>query len=301
MTQPSPTQLSYLVSALDHGGWTGAAEDLGVSTSAFAQGISELERRLGVSLFTKVGRNRVATPEAVSAGAYARAILGELESMESWAEEVRTGDVGQIRAGMIDTAAIHHFGETLVRFRSVHPEVSVQLSVRPSAVLFEELRNGELDVVVAVAPSDSTGLELRELVAEPLYAYAPPGSTVRRVKDWGPWVGFPAASRTRELVTTELRRRGADVNVVAESSQPAVLCEMVRLGMGWTVLSAVDAEREPHSLKRAIESPLTERILTLARRTDRPETQALVRFMEMLINDAAVSKKSPASKKPRST
>ena len=123
MTHPSPTQLSYLVSALDHGGWTGAAEDLGVSTSAFAQGISELERRLGVSLFTKVGRNRVATPEAVSAGAYARAILGELESMESWAEEVRTGDVGQIRAGMIDTAAIHHFGETLVRFRSVHPEV----------------------------------------------------------------------------------------------------------------------------------------------------------------------------------
>jgi len=292
---PSPTQLAYLTAALDHGGWSDAATELDVSTSAFAQGIAELERRLGIALFTKEGRNRVPTPEAEAAAVYARTVLAELEGLERWAHEVRTGDVGQIRAGMIDTAAIHHFGETLVRFRSIHPGISVQLDVRPSAALFEALWSGELDVVVAVAPSNSEGLELRPLVSEPLYVYAPPGTTVGKPETWGPWVGFPEGSRTRALATRELRRRGASVEVIAESSQPAVLCEMVRLGMGWTVLSAVDAEGEPHLLQRAVTQPVAERNLTLARRSDRSPTEALIRFMSMLISEATASLVAPES------
>lgn len=283
---PSPTQLAYLVAALDHGGWTDAASALGVSTSAFSQGIAELERRLGIALFTKDGRNRVPTLEGESAAMYARAVLGELEGLDRWASEVKSGDIGQIRAGMIDTAAIHHFGETLVRFRSIHPGISVQLDVRPSAALLDDLRAGELDVVVSVRPSETEGLDLHPLVREPLYIYAPPGITIGAPETWGPWVGFPAGSRTRALVSRELRRRGATVDVIAESSQPAVLCEMVRLGMGWTALSAVDAEREPHALQRAIQQPVAERELTLARRLDRPPTEALIRFMSMLISEA---------------
>lgn len=286
---PSSTQLSYLAAALDHGGWTEAAAELGVSTSAFSQGIAELERRLGITLFTKAGRNRVPTPEAENAVTYARSVLGELAALDRWASEVRTGDVGKIRAGMIDTAAIHHFGETLVRFRSIHPGISVQLDVRPSAALFDELRTGELDVVVAVPPPDTEGLDLKPLVSEPLYVYAPPGIKVGRPETWGPWVGFPSGSRTRALATRELRKRGATVDVIAESSQPAVLCEMVRLGMGWTVLAAVDAEREPHLLQRAVQQPVAERALTLARRQDRPPTEALIRFMSMLISEATTS------------
>ena len=291
--KPSSAQLSYLVAALEHGGWTDAANELGVSTSAFAQGMAELERRLGVVLFTKEGRTRVPTPEAKTAAVYARTVLGELDALDRWANEIRTGDVGQIRAGMIDTAAIHHFGETLVRFRSIHPDISVQLNVRPSAILYEELNAGELDVVVAVTPPEADGLELRPLLSEPLYVYAPPGTKVGKPSTWGPWVGFPSGSRTRSLVTAKLRGRGASANFIAESSQPAVLCEMVRLGMGWTVLSAVDAEREPHLLQRAIQAPVAERALVLARRADRPPTEALIRFMSMLISEATASHPAP--------
>lgn len=286
---PSPTQLSYLVAAIDRGGWSEAAGELGVSTSAFSQGIAELERRLGIVLFSKEGRSRVPTPEGVRASVHARAVLGELDGLARWADEVRTGETGQIRAGMTDTAAVHHFGETLVRFASIHPEISVQLSVDPSAALFDQLSAGELDVVVAVAPPTTNGLELRPLVSEPLFVYAPPGTSIGRPHTWGPWVGFPAGSRTRHIATRQLERRGASVNVVAESSQPAVLCEMVRLGMGWTVLPAVDAEREPHVLRRAVEVPLAERVLSLGWRTDRPLTAALMRFTAMLIGDASAA------------
>ena len=74
-TSPSSSQLEYLVAAIDHGGWTDAADSLGVSTSAFTQGMAALEKRLGVLLFDKKGRQRVATADAHIAADHARRVL----------------------------------------------------------------------------------------------------------------------------------------------------------------------------------------------------------------------------------
>lgn len=285
-TTPSPSQLAYLVAAIDHGSWTEAAAAAGVSTSAFVQGIGELEKRLGVVLFDKEGRHRVPTADAGTAAEHARRVLGALGSLDRWAEQTRGGELGQIRAGMIDTAAIHHFGESLVRFRTLHPELGVRLTVRPSAQLFHLLEVGELDVVIAVCPEEMSGLVMRPVVAEPLYVYAPPATAIGAPPTWGPWVGFPVDSRTRALVANALQLRGVDFTVVGESSQPAVLREMVRLGMGWTVLASVDAESEPHALRRAVAEPVAVRVLTLAHRADRRPSVALERFIAMLVSEA---------------
>ncbi len=45
------------------------------------------------------------------------------------------------------------------------------------------------------------------------------------------------------------------------------LREMVRLGMGWTVLPAVQAEAPPHPLVRARRAPIAVRELVLMSRT----------------------------------
>ncbi len=285
---PSPKQLRYLAAAVEHGSWTDAAKELNITTSAFTQGIAELERRLGVVLFAKEGRRRVPTAEASIAVGHARRILDELGALERWATLSQSGDVGTIRAGMIDTAAVHHFGDALVRFRSLHPDLAVHLTVRPSTELFAMLRSGDLDVVIAVAPDEAQDLAMRPVVAEPLNIYAPPGVRPKQAGEWGPWVAFPESSRTRELIGRALRERGANYDVVAESSQPTVLREMVRLGMGWTVLVTADAEREPHALKPAFATPLAERVLMLAQRNDRPPSAALERFIAMLVSAATI-------------
>ena len=52
-------QLEYLVAVADAPTWSVAAERVGVSPSALSQGLGELERRIGVSLFEPDGRRRV--------------------------------------------------------------------------------------------------------------------------------------------------------------------------------------------------------------------------------------------------
>ena len=79
-----------------------------------------------------------------------------------------------------------------------------------------------------------------------------------------------------------LRAQGIPFDVVAESSQPAVLKEMVRLGMGWTVLASVDAETPPHPLNRATNEPIAERMLTLVLRADRVPNPALATLLAQL-------------------
>lgn len=292
-TAPSASQLEYLVAAIDLGSWSDAAHSLGVSASAFTQGMAELEKRLGVLLFDKEGRRRVPTADAQYAADHARRVLAELGSLDRWAALTREGERGTIRAGMIDTAAVHHFGDALVRFRTVHPDLALRLTVRPSAELFAELRRGDLDVVVAVTPEDSAGLVTRPVVAEPLNIYAPPNVHAGSADTWGPWVGFPKESRTRHLIDRALRAKGASYDVVAESSQPSVLREMVRIGMGWTVLVPADAERAPHALRPALDQSLAERILVVAQPSDRSPSPALERFVAMLMSEATIGEGKP--------
>ena len=276
------SQLEYLISAVEATTWKQAAEVNGVSPSALSQGIGQLEQRLGIRLFDKQGRQRVATPEAHVAASHAVRILAELRELTRWAEEARGGGTGQLSIGMIDTAAIHHFGDTLVDFQAERPDLTLRLQVQPSGRLLDLLRAGDVDAIVCVEPKPDDQLVLEPLVSEPLYAYVPEGTHVGPPRSWGPWVGFPAASRTRALVAQRLRRQGAPYDVIAESSQPAVLKEMVRLGMGWAVLPASDAETGSWSLDRALAEPIAERTLTLARRANRVPSPALADLLDRL-------------------
>jgi len=284
--QATSSQLAYLIAAIDTGSWTAGAAEVGVTASAFGQGLRELETRLGLTLFDKVGRRRVPTAEALGVAEHAHRILGAYESLDRWVEQTHAGAKGAIRAGMIDTAAIHHFGDALVRFRRTHPDLEVRLSVRPSAQLIEELRRDEHDVIVSVEPLDSDDLDCTELVAEPIYVYGPDAETKLPVNQWGPWVTFPSDSLTRNLAAQTLQSKGVVFDVVAESSQPAVIREMVRLGMGWTVLPAVDAEREPHALRRAVATPIATRTLSLIRVRNRTPSPALQRFVAMMMSES---------------
>lgn len=283
---PTASQLEYLLAALETGSWTSGAAQLGVTTSAFGQGIRELEKRVNLQLFDKVGRTRVPTEAAIGVAEHGRRVLSAYDGLDRWAHQTRQGSTGTIRAGMIDTAAIHHFGDALRRFRRVHPDLELRLSVQPSAQLLEELRRGEHDVIIAIEPADTTDFECTELVAEPVFIYGPDGSNTAKPETWGPWVTFPKDSLTRNLVARTLRARGVVFNVVAESSQPAVIREMVRLGMGWTVLPAVDAESEPHALRRVVATPVASRTISLVRLRGRSPSPALQRFIAMMMSES---------------
>jgi DNA-binding transcriptional LysR family regulator len=276
-------QLEYLDAAVRLPTWASAAESLGVSPSALSQGLAELERRVGLRLFRPEGRRRVPTDAAGPVVAHARRVLAQTRDLAAWAADARAGRAGRLRVGLIDAAAVDRYPEVLRAFRADEPDVDLHLVVAPSEALLDQLRDDDLDLVVCVAPLPTPAhLEIVELIDEPLGIYAPPGRRAGAPASWGPWVCFPSGSHTRRLIVDALRAEGAPVEIVAESHQPEVLREMVRLGIGWTVLPITQAEREPTPLRRARRAPLTTRTLVAARRADALDNPAADRLLSRL-------------------
>ncbi|MCB1005414.1 MAG: LysR family transcriptional regulator [Acidimicrobiales bacterium] len=269
-------QLEYLVAVDEHRTWAEAAASLGVTPSALSQGLAELERRLGLALFARDGRQRRRTPAGDEVLRYATDVVARTAELAGWAERARAGSTGRVRIGMIDAAAVGHFADDLRRYRDERPDVDLRLQVAPSAELLEAVSSGSLDAAVVVEPAAVTGtLALEPLLVEPLRVYAPADAARVGPSGWGPWVLFPAASHTRALVTEALRRAGAPVDVVAESNQPEVLRAMVQLGLGWTVLPVAQAETGPDPLVPVRATPLVQRRLVLARRHGAPPDPAV--------------------------
>ena len=98
-------------------------------------------------------------------------------------------------------------------------------------------------------------------------------------------MAFASTSHTRQLVAAAVEAAGSKFDVVAESNQPDVLREMVRLGLGWTVLPVIQAESEPDPLVRAQPEPLMHRTLVAARRAGAVSNPLLDELVELLTTD----------------
>ena len=274
-------QLEYLVAVDEAPTWAHAAAQVGVSPSALSQGLAELERRLGMALFDREARRRQLRPGAVAVVAHARQVLGLTADLVRWSERLRRGVAGRVRLGMIDAAAVVHYPARLQAFRRRHDAVELHLRVAPSAALLKLLVAGHLDLAVCVAPPRAVaGLTCIPVLTEDLAVYGPPGQAVGRAATWGPWVLYPSGSHTRSVVVAALRALGAPLDVVAESHQPEVLREMVRLGAGWTVLPRSQAEHGPRPLRDG--RPLGSRQLVLAMRASAVRDPAVDLLVEHL-------------------
>lgn len=263
--QLTTQQLEYLVAIDRHATWGEAAAAVGVSPSALSQGIAELERRLGVELFERDGRRRVPSRDHLPVLRYAESTVAATRDLARWLAARRGGTTGEVRLGMIDAAATHHFRDVLRAHRRQRPEVALLLAVDPSRPLLERLARAELDLVVCVETDGlPEGITMQPLLDDPLSVLAPGDALDVPPAGWGPWVTFPAGSHTRTVIADALRRAGAGFEVVAESNQPEVLREMALLGVGWTVLPL--AGLGPVDGLRVVRRDLVVRRLVLARR-----------------------------------
>lgn len=300
-------QLQYLLAMDRAETLSEAAAELGLTTSALSQALTELERRVGLSLFERRGRARSLSARGREMIPHAERILGAIRDLTLWAQEVGQGVRGTIRLGLIDIAAIAYLPDALVRFRVDRPDVELHLTIASSAALVERLSDGRLDLAVIVAPTgDDSGptgddgsppvgdierelpglpdLVASDLLAEELAVYGPPDRAGRGLPPsrWGPWVTFPSSSHTHHLIAAAIRALGIEFRVEAESHQPEVLRQLVNLGLGWTVLPVLQAETEPNPLVRARRAPLLTRRLVLARRRSTPVDPVTADVMERL-------------------
>lgn len=147
-----------------------AARALLITPSALTHRIREAERRLGIPLYEKQGRNLRPTTAAQILTLAAERLLEDLHQ----SERVAIASVAGIRRVLRITVAVynafHWLPEFLLWFRATNPEIGIEIETQGTHAPFDPLSKGKVDLVISpdiVLPGqlEATDLFMDELVA----------------------------------------------------------------------------------------------------------------------------------------
>lgn len=163
-------QLRYFIAVAEHLNFTEAAKQLYIAQSAISQQIADLEKKLGVQLFTRNKRSVQLTNAGKVLQKEAIIILNRAEEAIKRTKQAELGIVVALSIGFLGyTEKI--FMPYLIRcFGNNYPEIDLHLDQYNHGMLIELLENNELDIgfTLDFAVEKIDGFERKNIFTEKL-------------------------------------------------------------------------------------------------------------------------------------
>lgn len=170
---PTIRQLRYLVALAETRHFGHAAQHCHVTQSTLSAGMRELETILGVQLFERTKRRVITTPLGLEIAAGARTALDSVEALVERAHAAQAPLTGPLRLGVIPTVGPFLLPRILPPLRENYPDLKLFLREDLTGRLLDQLRAGDLDLVIIAYPYDAPGTEC-EIFAEDDFLLACP-------------------------------------------------------------------------------------------------------------------------------
>lgn len=284
-------QLQYFVAIADSGGFSRAARVLGVSQPTLSQQVSRLEGSLGVSLFDRLARGVVLTEAGRAFLPRAKRITREVHDAQTMlASDVQRG-TGPLAVGAIPTMAPFVLPPVLERFKAEFPECELTVREDFTDRLVESLVDHELDLAILSTPIDHPAIDLDVIATERLLVASSAS---------GAWASDDEASLADlrgepAVVIHEVHCLGQQIQsfcslrrlsqrIVCRGAQLATVLEMVRLGMGISLVPEMCARQDtsPERIYRPFKRGGPKRDIAIARRKGRERSILADRFAALV-------------------
>jgi DNA-binding transcriptional LysR family regulator len=154
-----------------------AAQRAGISQPALSQSIAAIERRLGVSLFTRTRRSVAPTAFADLIAQRAQIVLPEIERIDEQIDAIRDARKAALAFGIGLVPASRLLRDAMTRAYERQPAVRLNVAVGLAPELRERALAGELEFAVLLREPDETHeqLEYETLYDEPFAFLCRPG------------------------------------------------------------------------------------------------------------------------------
>ncbi len=242
--------MRHAIAVLDEGGFTAAADVIGITQPALSQSIAALERDLGATLFQ---RGRV-----VRLTAAGEAFVGPARQVLRAAAAAReaTQEVVGLRAGHLDlvalpTLAVDPLADIVGRFRRAHPGVAVRIAAPDRrADVLDQVRRGEAELGLAEVVADVPGLEMHPVASHEVVLVGPPGSRLARTRRVPrarlgdlDLVSTPIGTATRALLDDACASAAVEPHVAVVTAHREALAALVVAGAGSALLPEPQARQ----------------------------------------------------------
>ena len=233
-------QLRYLEAVARHRSFTHAAGELHVAQSALSQQVGRLERELGVELLRRTTRRVQVTDAGELVLARARRALAEADGLRADLDALQGLVRGTLRLGGVPPIGATHPATLIAEFTRAHPGVAVTVHEDVAFTLLDQLRNGQLDLVIALVDADADdaldGIRLLDEELVLIAALDHPLARSRRVRverlAGQALVAYGAGSALREALLALV----PDGRIVAEANDQVTIRELTAWGLGVTVM-----------------------------------------------------------------
>lgn len=166
-------EMQTLISIVDLGSITLAAERLEQTTSGVSRTLSRLEKKLGVTLLRRTTRKIDLTPEGENFLTHARQILQSIEAAEASVSNKENAPTGILRVDSASPFVIHSITPFVQEFMKLYPGITLELYSNDRTIDLIEKR---IDVAIRIGKlEDSTltavslGTSRRRILASPAY------------------------------------------------------------------------------------------------------------------------------------
>jgi DNA-binding transcriptional LysR family regulator len=245
------TQLTAFLAAVEHGSFTAAAAELGLTQASVSELVARLERELGVALFTRGSRRLIPTTAAVELRPHAMQAVSAVQNGIDTILALNSLEGGTCTFGVLRNAAYYALADLVEVFHDRHPKVRVRLIGINSSLVARSIANGEVEAGLLVLPIDEAGLEVHPLFRdEVLYASATRRHDAGAVSIeefaaaklvlYDAFAGWEDPTRRQLLERARLRGLALDPAIEVEHVETAV--NLVAAGTADTIVSRTIAE-----------------------------------------------------------
>jgi DNA-binding transcriptional LysR family regulator len=244
-------QLEILRAVVQTGSFTGAGQQLHLSQSAVSRQILMLEDELQEQLFLRLGRKIRITPAGTTLLGLSQRMFDDLEQTRASILDNQQNVRGTLRLVGGMTVCLYVYPMLFKAFRREHPSVDVKLTPGATPRLVRQLRAGNADLGLLTLPVDDPSLVSVPVMREELLlvtAAQHPLARKREVRPQDlvrqPFVLFESGSASRGTIEQFFVREQITPKVVTETENVEIIKELVKIGMGVSIVPYQAVARE---------------------------------------------------------
>lgn len=165
------TEMEAFAAVVDQGGFTDAAQKMGLSKSAISKHVSSLETRLGAQLLHRTTRRVGPTDIGLAYYDRARRVLNDAGEADALVSAMQAEPSGLLRVTCATDFGVKHLSPLLAAFLNRYPLVTLDVVLCQRRV---ELISEGFDLAIRVGPLEDSSLRARKLTETRMRLLASP-------------------------------------------------------------------------------------------------------------------------------
>jgi DNA-binding transcriptional LysR family regulator len=285
-------QLRTLITVVELGSFSAAAQRLNLSQPAVSLHVRELESRLGLGLIERLGKKAYATTAGRDLLEHARRLMHEEETALASMRRHREGLVGRVRVGTNAHYLIYSLPPVLRRLRAEFPMVELVITTGTTRGIIELMQRNEIDVGLVTLPVDERAFAVTHVRTDPIFAVLPksyddiPERVTPAYAGQHPLIVEYERSSVGVLVGRWVEAGGVTARAAMEFDNVEALVIVVAAGLGMSFVDDLPGIRAQLAnadvALRPLDPPL-ERSIGVVVRRDKPDEPALAIVRDALL------------------